>query len=172
MNMTIGCPIPGASQPKERTCDTCVNRNPFTDNCDCSGSQCCENRSKGSCWHWEGVGSRKPKFKLINIYDFENYEAPNLEVVGKEKTEMLKFYQQGVKDGVTHMLNMIFSHSAVDPESLRPTACWQENGDYVETVGGEMLPVKTCSRCHMDIVLEDFESYCPHCGARMVNKWT
>lgn len=49
-------------------------------------------------------------------------------------------------------------------ESTRPAAHWIESGDSYEG-----LPIKMCSNCHMDIVLEDFQNYCPNCGARMVS---
>ena len=57
----------------------------------------------------------------------------------------------------------------IDPETLRPTAYWVETGEYVQTIDAVKIPVKICSECHMDIALEEFESYCPNCGARMVN---
>ena len=57
----------------------------------------------------------------------------------------------------------------IDTESLWPTAHWVETGEYVQTIDAVKIPVKICSGCHMDIALEEFESYCPHCGARMVN---
>ena len=155
---TIGCPIPGASQPKEQTCNTCVNRNPFTDVCDCSDGTCCKNHLKSSCDRWEGVGSRKPKFRLINIYDFENYKAPNLEVVGEKKTEMSEFYRQGVKDGITHMLNVMFSHPAIDPDSLRPTAQWGDDKNS---------PFYVCSACHSPSFTRS--KFCKECGAKMKN---
>lgn len=43
---------------------------------------------------------------------------------------------------------------------------WIDRGDYVTTSYGS-LPVNMCSECHMDVTLEDFDSYCPNCGARM-----
>lgn len=46
-------------------------------------------------------------------------------------------------------------------------AHWIDSGDYMEMEDGYRLPVKMCSACHMDIVLEDFENYCPNCGAKM-----
>lgn len=57
----------------------------------------------------------------------------------------------------------------IDPETLRPTAHWVEIGEYVQTIDAVKIPVKICSGCNMDIALEEFESYCPNCGARMVN---
>ena len=43
---------------------------------------------------------------------------------------------------------------------------WIDGGDYVTAAYGS-LPVNMCSECHMDVTLEDFDSYCPNCGARM-----
>lgn len=48
-----------------------------------------------------------------------------------------------------------------------PHGRWIDSGDYIETESGYRLPVKMCSNCHTDIVLEDSEKYCPHCGAKM-----
>lgn len=48
-----------------------------------------------------------------------------------------------------------------------PHGYWIDSGDYVELENGYRLPVKMCSNCHIDIVLEDFENYCPNCGAKM-----
>lgn len=43
---------------------------------------------------------------------------------------------------------------------------WFDSGDYVTTAYGS-LPVKMCSECHMDVTLDDFDNYCPNCGAKM-----
>lgn len=43
---------------------------------------------------------------------------------------------------------------------------WIESGDYVEAQGSK-LPIKMCSACCMDIILEDFQNYCPNCGTKM-----
>ena len=57
-----------------------------------------------------------------------------------------------------------------DPESLRPTAHWENEDDYY----GDSI-VWCCSACKDRFILEDGTpeennyEYCPHCGARMVN---
>lgn len=43
---------------------------------------------------------------------------------------------------------------------------WVDRGDYVITAYGS-LPVKMCSECYMDVTIDDFDSYCPNCGAKM-----
>ena len=59
----------------------------------------------------------------------------------------------------------------IDPESLRPTAHWENEEDF----NGDPV-VWFCSACKERFVLydgtpeeNDYE-YCPHCGARMVNE--
>lgn len=62
--------------------------------------------------------------------------------------------------------------STVDPESLRPTAHWENEDDYY----GDSI-VWCCSACRDRFILEDGTpeennyEYCPHCGARMVNAY-
>lgn len=58
----------------------------------------------------------------------------------------------------------------IDPESLRPTAHWENGDDYY---GDDIIWY--CSACKNDIVLrggtpEEYSyRYYPNCGARMVN---
>lgn len=58
----------------------------------------------------------------------------------------------------------------IDPESLRPTAKWENGDDYY---GDDIIWF--CSACKNDVVLrggtpEEYSyRYCPNCGARMVN---
>ena len=44
---------------------------------------------------------------------------------------------------------------------------WIDVGDFVELADGTELPVKVCSVCGEFILLEDFENFCPNCGAKM-----
>lgn len=44
---------------------------------------------------------------------------------------------------------------------------WIDVGDFVMLADGTELPVKPCSVCGEYIVLEDFQNYCPSCGAKM-----
>lgn len=43
---------------------------------------------------------------------------------------------------------------------------WIDRGDYVTTAYGS-LDIKVCSCCENEITIDDFDSYCPDCGARM-----
>ena len=58
----------------------------------------------------------------------------------------------------------------IDPESLLPTAHWENEEDF----NGDPV-VWFCSSCKERFVLydgtpeENDYDYCPHCGARMVN---
>lgn len=62
----------------------------------------------------------------------------------------------------------------IDPESLRPTAEW-EMSDWAELKDGEFIHYPDmairCSNCLYNFKESELEcrSYCPNCGARMVN---
>lgn len=43
---------------------------------------------------------------------------------------------------------------------------WIDLGDQMSALD-KTLDIKMCSECHMCVVLEDFDDYCPSCGARM-----
>ncbi len=43
---------------------------------------------------------------------------------------------------------------------------WIDVGDFIKTEDGIELPVKVCSVCGAYIVLEDFQNFCPNCGAK------
>ena len=128
MNMTIGCPIPGASQPKEPV-------------------------------------------RLIDIKEILQYDGAHFTWSGGRNclTEQKAAYARGYDAGMKFVVDEAKKAPTIDPESLRPTAHWVETGEYVQTIDAVKIPVKICSGCHMDIALEEFESYCPNCGARMVN---
>ena len=70
-------------------------------------------------------------------------------------------YTSGFDEAVTRVENS----PAADVAPVRHGR-WIDGGDYVTTAYGS-LPVKMCSECHMDVTLEDFDSYCPNCGAKM-----
>ena len=48
----------------------------------------------------------------------------------------------------------------------RPKGRWVDEGEYVTTAYGS-LDVKRCSHCDREITIDDFDSYCPNCGAEM-----
>jgi len=43
---------------------------------------------------------------------------------------------------------------------------WINHGDYVTTAYGS-LDVCECSLCHADVTIDEYDSYCPNCGAKM-----
>lgn len=47
---------------------------------------------------------------------------------------------------------------------------WMYVGDFVELADGTELPIKVCSVCGEFILLEDFQNYCPNCGAKMSSR--
>ena len=73
-------------------------------------------------------------------------------------------------EGCRKVLEAIDTAPTIDPESLRPTAQWENEDDYY----GDSI-VWCCSACKGRVILEDGTpeennyEYCPHCGARMVN---
>ncbi len=62
----------------------------------------------------------------------------------------------------------------VDPETLRPTAQWEQS-DLIKVVHGKSIHYPDmairCSNCLQSYNESTMEcrSYCPNCGARMVN---
>lgn len=43
---------------------------------------------------------------------------------------------------------------------------WIDEGEYITTAYGH-LDIKRCSCCNREIVIDDFDNYCPCCGAKM-----
>lgn len=120
MKTTIGCPIPGANQPKDPV--RLVDANGIL-------------RSVGM----SGCG-----------YEGSEYQA--------------------YKAGVEYVRGLVDDAPTVDPESLRPTAEWENEDDYY----GDSI-IWFCSACKDRFILNDGTpeennyKYCPCCGARMVN---
>jgi hypothetical protein len=119
MSTTIGCPIPGASQPKEQR--RYIDR------------------------PMRLIDAREVMIAVFNAIeiDEDEYNAIKAEV-----------------DEIP----------TIDPESLRPTAKWENGDDYY---GDDIIWF--CSACKNGVVLrggtpEEYSyRYCPNCGARMVN---
>ena len=129
MNMPIGCPIPGASQPKEPV-------------------------------------------RLIDIKEILQYDGAHFTWSGGRNclTEQKAAYARGYDAGMKFVVDEAKKAPTIDPESLRPTAHWENGDDYY---GDDIIWY--CSACKNDIVLhggtpEEYSyRYCPNCGARMVN---
>lgn len=51
-------------------------------------------------------------------------------------------------------------------ETLRPSGQWIDIGAYVTTAYGS-LDVYKCSNCNVEITIDDYDSFCPNCGAKM-----
>lgn len=105
--------------------------------------------------------------RLIDAEKFEVFNAtcPITKGIRSGKTAAY-FYGEGCKK----VLEAIDAAPTIDPESLRPTAHWENEDDYY----GDSI-VWCCSACKDRFILEDGTpeennyEYCPHCGARMVN---
>lgn len=117
MNMTIGCPIPGANKQKEPV-------------------------------------------RLIDANDVMQNVLDEIRYKESLYTLTVRRIAQRAIDAAP----------TIDPESLRPTAKWENGDDYY---GDDIIWF--CSACKNDVVLrggtpEEYSyRYCPNCGARMVN---
>ena len=129
MNTTIGCPIPGASQPKEPV-------------------------------------------RLIDIKEVLQYDGAHFTWSGGKNclTEQKAAYARGYDAGMKLIADEAKKAPTIDPESLRPTAHWENEEDF----NGDPV-VWFCSACKERFFLydgtpeENDYKYCPYCGARMVN---
>ena len=78
---------------------------------------------------------------------------------------------QAYKSGAEYGRGLVDDTPTVDPESLRPTAHWENEDDF----NGDPV-VWFCSACKERFFLydgtpeENDYKYCPYCGARMVNE--
>lgn len=117
MHTTIGCPIPGASQPKEPV-------------------------------------------RLIDANDVMQNVLDEIRYKESLYTLTVRRIAQRAIDAAP----------TIDPESLRPTAEWENEDDYY----GDSI-IWCCSACKDRFILNDGTpeennyKYCPSCGARMVN---
>jgi rubrerythrin len=61
--------------------------------------------------------------------------------------------------------NTLTSSPTIEAEPVKHGK-WVDEGTYITTAYGS-LNVYKCSNCEMEIVVDDFDNYCPNCGARM-----
>lgn len=64
------------------------------------------------------------------------------------------------------MIKRCFENLPAENVDLVVYGEWIDVGDFVELADGTELPVKVCSACGEYIVLEDFQNFCPNCGAK------
>lgn len=106
-----------------------------------------------------GASQPKEPVRLIDAYALKKR---CVKVMFRDMPECGEFYAVGTGD-IDIMPN-------IDPESLRPTAHWENEDDYY----GDSI-VWLCSACKDRFILEDGTpeennyKYCPSYGARMVN---
>ena len=106
------------------------------------------------------INGREKTMRLIDAEKFEVFNAtcPITKWIRSGETAAY-FYG----DGCRKVLKAIDAAPTIDPESLRPTAHWK----FGSTMGNSWMK---CSRC---LVSWNWQtgtfSYCPNCGARMVN---
>ena len=105
--------------------------------------------------------------RLIDAEKFEVFDA-TCQITKGIRSGKTAAYFYG--EGCRKVLEAIDAAPTIDPESLRPTAHWENGDDYY---GDDIIWF--CSACKNDIVLrggtpEEYSyRYCPNCGARMVN---
>lgn len=75
----------------------------------------------------------------------------------------------GMKDSYKAKCEALFKAideaPVVDAEPVRHGR-WIDRGDYVTTAYGS-LDLKICSACNAEVTLDDYDYYCPNCGAKM-----
>lgn len=94
--------------------------------------------------------------RLIDAEKFEVFDAtcPIPKGMRSGKTAAY-FYGEGCRK----VLEAIDAAHTIDPELLRPTACWKADSGKSTNVA--------CSACNA--ISFAAYNYCPNCGARMVN---
>lgn len=98
----------------------------------------------------------------VRLIDANALKKRVIKVMFRDCPESGEFYAVGTGD--------IDIMPTIDPESLRPTAKWENEDDYY----GDSI-IWCCSVCKDRFVLNDGTpeennyKYCPSCGARMVN---
>lgn len=99
----------------------------------------------------------------VRLIDANALKKRAIKVMFRDCPESGEFYAVGTDD--------IDIMPTIDPESLRPTAKWENEDDYY----GDSI-IWCCSVCKDRFVLNDGTpeennyKYCPSCGARMVNE--
>lgn len=97
----------------------------------------------------------------VRLIDANALKKRAIKVMFRDCPESGEFYAVGTDD--------IDIMPTIDPESLRPTAKWENEDDYY----GDSI-IWCCSVCKDRFVLNDGTpeennyKYCPSCGARMV----
>lgn len=113
------------------------------------------------------INGREKTMRLIDAEKFEVFDA-TCQITKGIRSGKTAAYFYG--EGCRKVLEAIDAAPTIDPESLRPTAHWENGDDYY---GDDIIWF--CSACKNDIVLrggtpEEYSyRYCPNCGARMVN---
>ena len=99
----------------------------------------------------------------VRLIDANALKKRAIKVMFRDCPESGEFYAVGTDD--------IDIMPTIDPESLRPTAKWENEDDYY----GDSI-IWCCSVCKDRFVVNDGTpeennyKYCPSCGARMVNE--
>ena len=75
-------------------------------------------------------------------------------------------FEKAISLGVAYeCVGIVKDAPAVDAEPVRHGR-WINEGVYVTTAYGS-LDVYRCSACNSEITIDNYDSYCPNCGAKM-----
>ena len=77
------------------------------------------------------------------------------------------FENKAYAEGWNSLIKIIKQAPSVDAEPVRHGR-WIDNGDYVTTAYGS-LDVNVCSNCNAEVTIDHYDSYCPNCGAKMMD---
>ena len=70
-----------------------------------------------------------------------------------------------LKRAVNECIKIVNEHPTIEAVPV-VHAKWIDEGDYLATAYGK-LDARTCSACKCVITIDDYDNYCPACGARM-----
>ena len=85
-----------------------------------------------------------------------------------EKDELLKLLN--ADDSLKHARKLIISFVNEAPIiDAAKVICgeWVKTSEYVTTAYGH-LDIFKCSRCNAEITIDNYDNYCPNCGAKMI----
>lgn len=67
-----------------------------------------------------------------------------------------------ITDDYETILKALNNQPTIEPECGE----WIDEGYYTTTAYGTLYSY-TCSNCNADVIIEDYDSFCPNCGADM-----
>ena len=89
------------------------------------------------------------------------------EILSDEEISCLIGKFHGAKEALDLALSALRPVSREKVEELRGTWIWY--GEEVHCAAGN-FPIKKCSCCKKEMLLDDYDNFCPACGAPMTDK--